>query len=141
MRADFYFSAAPLVSIIEEFCKNDLETDSPGRSSWIPTAFHAGGVPYEVLFEAYDGLYRSRVIPWETQAAASFLLPSIASILTNWLKETTVQGYSTNAGYGNFPVNEVELAVSRYIADSGSDLDGRTKEQLQDVLREIRRRF
>ena len=92
----------------------------------------------------YDALYSSRLPPFSSASVAiSALLPSLCSILSAWLKELTMQGYSSNGGMSVFPANDVEHAVGRYLADSagGSGVKASTREKLQEVQREIRRRF
>lgn len=36
-------------------------SESASETSWIPLALREGGVPYELLFQIYDELFRSRV--------------------------------------------------------------------------------
>jgi hypothetical protein len=66
----------------------------------------------------------------------------LISILSSWLKEVSVQGYSAGNSYEVFPANEVEAAVGRYLADvPSSDAYGDVRDRLQDINRDIRRRF
>lgn len=141
----FLLLLAQLISLLEQFNKDDLTL--PSTNAWLLTALHAGGVSYDLLFAIYDELYRSRISPWHTQSAASYLLGSISTIVTAWLKEVNVQGYGGSAGMGNFPAAEVELALGRYVADAGGSGSGdqgqqnEVKMKLEEALREIRRRF
>ena len=113
-----------------------------GTDAWVPISLRDGGVPYDVLFAIYDDLFHSRIPPFDSQASAAQLLPALISIVSSWLKEISVQGYSAGNSYEVFPATEVEAAVGRFLADVPSgDNFSEVRERLQDINREIRRRF
>lgn len=52
------------------------------------------------------------------------------------------KGYSNT--YGAFPANQVEEAIGGYLGDASLDVNEQSRacrEKLQEVLREVRRRF
>lgn len=141
--------ALPIGHIIAFLEKYNLDrqggrppTSPVGTDAWLPISLRNGGVTYDVLFAIYDDLFQSRIPPFDTQASAAQLLPAIISILSSWLKEVTVQGFSAGNAYEVFPANEIEVAIGRYLADAPSSDGYRdVRECLQDINREIRRRF
>ena len=144
--SDVALPLSHIIAFLEKYNMDRQGTRQPaslsGTDAWVPISLRDGGIPYDVLFAIYDDLFHSRIPPYDTQAAAAQLLPALISILSSWLKEVSVQGYSAGNSYEVFPANEVEAAVGRYLADvPSSDAYGDVRDRLQDINRDIRRRF
>lgn len=59
-------SSAIVISQLEEFAMVDLEPEASTSElnddkMWIVNSLHEGGVPWQVLYEHYDTLFRERV--------------------------------------------------------------------------------
>lgn len=57
---------AIVISQLEEFSLVDLEPDAQSSTldddkMWIVNSLHEGGVPWQVLYERYDMLFKGRV--------------------------------------------------------------------------------
>lgn len=55
-----------MISQLEEFAMVDLEPEAQSAGldddkMWIVNSLHEGGVPWQVLYEHYDSLFRERV--------------------------------------------------------------------------------
>jgi hypothetical protein len=55
-----------VISQLEEFAMVDLEPEAQSAGldddkMWIVNSLHEGGVPWQVLYEHYDNLFRERV--------------------------------------------------------------------------------
>jgi len=63
-----FVSAAIVISQLEEFALVDLEPEAQSSTlnddnMWIVNSLHEGGVPWQVLYEHYDLLFKARVRP------------------------------------------------------------------------------
>lgn len=89
-----FVSLAIVISQLEEFAMVDLEPEAStsGQNDdkmWIVNSLHEGGVPWQVLYEHYDILFRERVsrdhtlviVAWASQAKVS-LSPNSCHPLT-----------------------------------------------------------
>lgn len=139
-----------VIHLLEQYSMQQMQANEQQPAvdaSWIPLSLHDGGVPFELLFQTYDELFSSKTPPWHTQAGASFLLPSIVTVLEQWSQELSATGYGTMYASSS-PVIELEAGVGRYLAEVGGGGGGSAaakgaglRAKLADIDRAIKARF
>ena len=140
--SDVAFPLSPLVALLERY---SLTHGADARAGWVPLALRAAGVAFEAVFAAFEELLASRVPPFHTPAAGVFLAADLVSMLEAWLAED-----ARNVGYGGggagqqggLPAGQVDGLVSKVVvAIAGAEGGEAVRRRLEDVQREVRRRF
>lgn len=154
---------AIVIDLLERFSLDHTEGRSASQvleDAWVPNAFHDGGIPWEVIFEAYDeiidisvslhtffGMIHShpdtvssaQQTPWHDRQNLSFLLAAAANIVSSWLQELSLSGGTSSSRQGAFPANNVSRSVERFIDLASADKEVRQK--LQTLASDIHAQF
>lgn len=78
-----------------------------------------------------------QIPPFQSKAAIHFLASDITALLSAWLSEPA----PTSASSAHFPATEVDTAIGKYLMSLSTAGAESTVARLQELQREIRRRF
>jgi hypothetical protein len=64
--------------------KYALDQRASSRPGWVPFMMKQAGVEWERIFDIFYVLFEEKMAPWHNEAALTFLVSDIGSLLSEW---------------------------------------------------------
>ncbi|KAJ3178986.1 hypothetical protein HDU87_003256 [Geranomyces variabilis] len=82
-----------LIKKLEQECYEAALANRPTpESGWVVLVLRPLGIPYSIMFRAYNQIFTDKLPPWSSDAALRFLLEDIVFLISEWLRERTGSG-------------------------------------------------
>ncbi|KAJ3145532.1 hypothetical protein HDU89_007029 [Geranomyces variabilis] len=82
-----------LINKLEQECYvAALANRATPESGWVVLVLRPLGIPFSIMFRAYNKIFTDKLPPWSSDSALRFLLEDIVFLISEWLRERTGSG-------------------------------------------------
>ncbi|PWN22229.1 nucleoporin-domain-containing protein [Microstroma glucosiphilum] len=114
MNSDFACPIDVLVRNLEHYAFTQ-RSSQPIPIGWAPQTLLAASASPEAIFDVLEGLFQSKVEPWQTKSSIVFLLSDLYQLISIWLGS-----HLNSSGYDTLPSsNRRSIALSRSSSSFG----------------------